>query len=292
MIVVKLKGGLGNQLFQYALGRHLAEIHGTILKTDISFFNTYKLHAYSIGPFNIQENFASTKEIRQLTFRKQGVIGRVMTRALRKPEAHASTYVKEKVFQFDPDMLNLSDGVYLDGYWQSEKYFTDIAKIIRREITVKSPQLSRNKEIANLITSCESVSIHIRRGSYLLPQHNAMHGLCSLSYYHSCVDYIVQSIKNPHFFVFSDDPEWTRENLNMLHPTRFLSTNNAEKDYEDIRLMSKCKYHIIANSTFSWWGAWLSNYPEKIVIAPKRWYGIEELNNQTYDLIPDTWIRL
>lgn len=292
MIIVKLKGGLGNQLFQYVVGRHLAKIHRTVLKMDISLFDTYELHAYSIGPFNIQENFASAKEIRQLTFVKQGILGRVVRRALRKTKERAPTYVSEKMFQFDPEILNLPNPVYLDGYWQSEKYFRDIAEIIRQEFTVKTPPRGKDKELAESMVSCESVSLHIRRGSYLLHPYNQVHGTCSLDYCFRCVRWICKKVKNPHFFIFSDHSEWARDNLKLPYLTTLVDHNGADKDYEDLRLMTQCKYHIIANSTFSWWGAWLNSNPDKIVIAPTRWFLDKNVNNQTHDLIPETWIRL
>ena len=290
MIVVKLKGGLGNQLFQYAVGRHLAEIHRTVLKMDISFFDTYELHAYSIGPFNIQENFASAKEIRQLTFEKQGILDRIVRRALRKTKERAPTYVEERMFRFDPEILNLPDGVYLNGYWQSEKFFADIAGIIRQEFVVKIPPGGKNKEFAETIASCESVSLHIRRGSYLIYPYNQVHGTCSLDYYFRCVGCIAKAVKNPHFFIFSDDPGWVRDNLKLPYPTTLVDHNGADKDYEDLRLMTQCKCHIIANSTFSWWGAWLSQRGGKMVFAPQQWFAKSGTN--TEDLIPTGWRRM
>jgi len=291
MIIVKLKGGLGNQFFQYAVARHLAEIHRTVLKMDISFFKTYELHTYSIWPFNIQENFASPEEVAALMFRRQGIAERIIRRVLHKSPKPAPTYIREKeLFHFDPDILNLPDGVYLDGSWQSEKYFADIAGIIRRKFTVKTPQAGKDKELAERIASCESVSLHIRRGDYLLPPYNSVHGTCSSDYYFRCVECLTQTIKHPHFFIFSDEPEWTRDNLKLSYPSTLVDHNGADKDYEDLRLMSQCKGHIIANSTFSWWGAWLNQNPEKIVLAPKRWFKSDDYNPK--DLIPDEWIKV
>ena len=290
MIITKLKGGLGNQLFQYALARRLAEVHKTVLKVDISFFETYELHTYSIWPFNIQENLASPEEVAALTIRRPRIMERVMNRALSKPPKRAATYVQEKHLHFDHDILNLPDKVYLDGYWQSEKYFADIEPIIRREFTVKTPQNGKDKELAEQIASCEAVSLHIRRGSYLLPSHFSTHGICSLDYYYRGVKYLTQTVKYPHFFIFSDDPQWVRDNLKISYPTTHVDHNGADKDYEDLRLMSQCKHHIIANSTFSWWGAWLNANPNKIVLAPRRWFGDPSMDNR--DLIPERWIKV
>lgn len=290
MIITRLIGGLGNQLFQYAVGRHLAEIHKTELKIDTSGFEAYKLHKYSLWPFNIQENFASSQEIRALT--KRPNVERVLSRTLRRPPRTTSTYIRENLsFHFDPDILSLPNGVYLDGYWQSEKYFADIAGIIRREFTVKTPQKERDKELAELTASCDSVSLHIRRGDYVSnARTNQILGTCDLDYYFHCVEYLAQTVKNPHLFIFSDDPEWARENLKLSYPMTLVDHNGADKNYEDLRLMSECRHHIIANSTFSWWGAWLKPGKDKMVFAPKSWHAGKKFD--TTDLIPDEWTRI
>lgn len=283
-------GGLGNQLFQYAVARHLAELHRTALKIDISLYKSYELHAYSIWPFNIQENFASSEEVMALTVRRQGIAKRVIRCVVRKPPELFPTYVSEKHFHFDPDILRLPDNVYLDGYWQSEKYFVDIAEIIRNEFTVKTSQDGKDKELAELIRRSESTSLHIRRGSYLLPEYNATHGTSSLEYYFRCVECLTQTVRKPHFYVFSDDPSWVRDHLDLPYPTTFVDHNKADRDYEDLRLMSQCKHHIIANSTFSWWGAWLCNNPDKMVFAPEKWFNAPAAD--TKDLIPGDWYKI
>jgi len=269
MIIVKLKGGLGNQLFQYAIGRYLAEVHGTEVKMDISFFDTYKLHTFSIWPLNIRENIAIQEEVMALT--------------VKMPRVY-----REKQFHFDADVLKLPDFVYLDGYWQSEKYFSDIADIIRKEFTVKFPQIGRDKDVAEQISLCNSVCLHIRRGSYLLPEHS-IHGICPMEYYSRCLDYLDRKEKDLHLFIFSDDPDWVSENSHFNYPVTIVRHNGPEKDYEDLRLMAQCKHFIIANSTFSWWGAWLSSNENKIVFAPRRWFASGDLD--TRDLLPDGWIR-
>lgn len=292
MIIVKLMGGLGNQMFQYALGRRMAYVLGVKLKLDIFGFANYKLRTYGLSPFNIQENFTSPEEVTVLKVRKQGIAKRVIRRVLRKPLKLAPTYIREKkLFHFDPDILDLADGVYLEGSWQNEKYFADIKAIIRQEFTVKIPQAGKDKELAEQIASCESVSLHIRRGDYVSNSHtNQIHGTCDQGYYLRCVDCLTQTVKNPQFFIFSDEPEWAHNNLKLSYPTRIVDHNKADKNYEDLRLMSQCKHHIIVNSTFSWWGAWLSQNPEKIVFAPKRW--LKSDDHDPKDLIPDKWIKV
>lgn len=293
MIIVRLIGGLGNQLFQYAVARHLAEIHKTELKIDISGFETYKLHKYSLLPFNIQENFASPEEVAALKWHKQGIAEYVVRRVLRRTPKPALTYIREKKkFHFDPDILKLPDGIYLEGSWQSEKYFVDIAGIIRREFTVNMSPKGRDKKLSEEMKLCDSISLHIRRGDYVTnPGTNRIHGTCDLDYYRCCVERLASKVKHPHFFIFSDDPGWVRDNLKLPYPITFVDHNKADKNYEDLRLISKCKHHIIANSTFSWWGAWLGAHPGKMVYAPKHWVAATDVYDAR-EIVPDKWNKI
>ena len=283
MIIVKLIGGLGNQMFQYAIGRHLAYKNQTKLKLDISGFKTCKLRKYELRCFNIVEEFANDIEIKIFNLKRRFNI------FFKNKNILCTEKVKCK---FDSEVLKYKGNIYLVGYWQSEKYFKDIEAIIRREFTVKTPQTGKNKEIARQISSCKSpVSLHIRRGDFISDSHaSQVHGTCNLDYYYRCVKRLTHMVKNPHFLIFSDDPEWARDNLNLSYPTTLVEHNKIDKDYEDLRLMSLCKHHIIANSTFSWWGAWLNKNPDKIVIVPKRWFTGDSID--TRDLIPEGWIRI
>ena len=263
MIVIKLIGGLGNQCFQYAVGRHLAEIQHAELKIDISEFKTYKWHAHSLYHYNIIENYATSKDLAGLK------------------------HVKEKHLHFDREILSLPDGIYLNGYWGSEKYFTNISEIIRHELTVKAPLSGKNKEIAEMIMSCNSVSVHVRR---YLPNMGITE-FCGLDYYLRSVKQITRTIIKPHFFIFSDDKEWTYANFKLPCPVTFVDYNGPSKDYEDMRLISLCKHNINANSTFSWWGAWLNKNTDKMVFAPKKWF-TEKARNSAKDVIPDSWIKV
>lgn len=292
MVIVRLIGGLGNQMFQYAAGRRLARMLGVKLKLDISEFDKYTLRTYDLGVFNIQESFATPEEVAALTVRKQGIVERMIGWILREPARMTPTYIREKEkFHFDPDILNLPNNVYLEGSWQSEKYFADIGMIIRQEFTVKTPPVGKNKELMKRIASYESVSLHVRRRDYVSnPRTNRFHGTCDLDYYFRCVEYLAQILENPQFFAFSDEPEWVRHNLRLPYLTTVVDHNGIDKAYEDLRLMSQCKHHIIANSTFSWWGAWLSQNPERIVLAPKGWLRSHDYDPR--DLIPDRWIKM
>lgn len=263
MIIVRLIGGLGNQCFQYAIGRRLAGLRNTELKLDLSEFETYKLHAYSLGNLNITEKFATPEEVA------------------------AAKRVKEKHFHFDPGVFDLPDGTYLHGYWQSEKYFTAISDIIRGDLTVKPPLAGKNKEIADAAAACNSVSLHIRRADYVT---ESIFQPCSLDYYKAAVEHIAGAAPNPHFFAFTDDKAWVRENFKLDYPLTFVEHNGPDKNYEDLRLMSSCKHNIIANSTFSWWAAWLNKNPGKIIFAPKKWF-TDKAHSDPKDIVPASWLR-
>jgi len=286
MVVTRLMGGLGNQMFQYAAGRRLAFMLDTELKLDNSWFDGSNERVYSLAYFNIQECMATQEEVSTLNPRNSGILEKLV----KKLRGVKSTYFHEKYFHFDPELLALPDGIYLDGYWQSEKYFIDIENILRQEFTIKFPQSGANRLLADQIADCESVSLHIRRGDYVSsPTTGKVHGVCRLDYYDRCVEQLVRNVDKPHFFIFSDEPEWARKNINITYPTVIVDHNKSDS-YEDLRLMSQCKYHIIANSSFSWWAAWLDNKNSKVVFGPKQWFKSAEIN--TKDLIPDSWIQL
>jgi hypothetical protein len=291
MIIVQLFGGLGNQMFQYAAGRRLAYFLNTKLILDISPYGQETLRDYHLFVFSITENFASATDLervhRPIAWNIQHPVD-----ALRSMMHQNVTvrYVKEHHFHFYPEILALPDNVYLEGHWQSEKYFKDIEKIIRKDFIFSEEPDNLNNQMADKIRNCEAVSLHVRRGDYVSnPVTTAYHGICSEEYYRGAISKLENYVKNPHFFIFSDDPTWTKENLETGYSTTIIDFNGSEKDYEDMRLMSLCKHHIIANSSFSWWGAWLSNNPQKIVIAPKHWFNRPEIN--TKDLIPESWIQ-
>jgi len=294
MIIVRLIGGIGNQFFQYALGRNVAIKNNTELKLDISGFEKYKLHNYGLNHFNIVENIATITEIQQFKpIWRQFFPYAENTLSKFFLPWYKQNYILEPDFSYNPDIFKLKKNAYLEGVWQSEKYFSDISEIIRKEISVKNEPDGLNQELLNLIQRTNSVNVHIRRGDYASnPKTQEKHGLLNLEYYINSLKLIEEKVRNPHLFVFSDDIPWVRENFKIDLPICFIDHNGIEKNYEDIRLMSSCRHHIIANSSFSWWGAWLSNNPGKIVIAPKRWFALGSLDKKTTDLIPSGWIQL
>lgn len=293
MIIVKLTGGLGNQMFQYATARRLAEKHSTILKLDISGFEQYKLHRYSLHCFHIWEYPATDNEIKKVCgdnnlFRK---VSKKLSSNFKHLPYNNPKILIEKHFHFDPHILDSLNNVLLDGYWQSEKYFSDIPDVLHREFVIKYQQDPTSAKFAEQIQTTESVSVHVRRTDYVNNSFtNQIHGTCDQKYYAKAVQYVGDQISNPHFFIFSDEPGWARDNLKLGFPTTIVDCNDASRNYEDLRLMSLCKHNIIANSTFSWWGAWLNKNPDKLVYAPKKWFNDSSIN--TKDLIPDTWIKI
>lgn len=292
MIIAKLMGGLGNQMFQYAAGRCLALRHGVPLKLDLSFLegnqsgNTPR--RFALDNYAISAAKASPLETALMSGRGGSRLGTATVSVLQK--LFGNILYRERFFQFDPEVLRLSGRVYLEGYWQSEQYFTEYAEVIRREFMVTEPLLGRNRELADEICSVNAVSVHVRRGDYVRDaKTNAVHGVCTIDYYEKALEIMAQCTSDTVFFVFSDEPEWGVQHLKMDGPLRYIG-HNGDTPHEDLRLMSLCRHHIIANSSFSWWGAWLSANPDKIVIAPKRWFNDPAIN--TDDLTPAGWQRI
>lgn len=283
MIMVKLKGGMGNQLFQYAVGRALAEKNNTELKLDTSWYGVVPDRQYDLDHYNISGTIATPAEISKMS----SLLTRIVDRL--KP-FNRRTLIVEQSFKFDPEVLQLGDNVCLDGYWQSPKYFNEIAPIIRQEFMVKGRPSGKNADYFEEIQSTTAVSLHVRRGDYVSNKNfNNYHGTSPLEYYEKAVAMVAEKVKKPHFFIFSDDSAWTKENLKFDYPMTFVTGNDKTAE-EDIRLMSSCQHFIIANSTFSWWGAWLAGNKDKMVIAPKVWFAARP--GEEVDLIPEEWIRL
>ncbi|MBL7094309.1 alpha-1,2-fucosyltransferase [candidate division KSB1 bacterium] len=300
MVIVRLKGGLGNQLFQYALGRRIAHDSGIQLKFDIisGFKNDFYKRTYSLKYFNIQGVIASERELKRYSKLLLSKKATKLLKLLNRINPNPINIIKEENFNYDDKILKPYLEVYIDGYWQSEKYFKSIEKIIHKELQVSSPLEGYNKQIANKISKTNSVSVHIRRLHGISSEGNInakgvnMHGANSLEYYYKAINYIQHKHQGIHIFVFSDDVDWVQNNLIQTQPTTFVNSDVADKDYEEMILMSLCKHNIIANSSFSWWGAWLNKNPDKVVIAPTNWFADNEMNKKTDDLIPENWIRL
>jgi hypothetical protein len=298
-IIIRLLGGLGNQLFQYAIGRHLSLIHNRPLKLDLSYYSNDKpdakkgIRIYCLKHFNIKASQASHQDTEKFSkfLNKKNLFSRLLRRANAFGDYINRSYIFEppkNYFKFDSNLLkaNLKPTVYLDGYWQAEKYFLAIEDIIREDFKFISLPDAKNQEMINLIQTEQSVCIHIRHGDNATKL-AAIHGVLPLAYYEKAILDLTTKITNPKFYIFSDDPVWAKENLKLNYPCTFVSHNGDEKNYEDLRLMVNCKHHIIGNSTFSWWGAWLGKKPDQLVYAPKRY--LVNTTETPQDLYPTDW---
>lgn len=293
MIIMNLLGGLGNQMFQYAAGRALSTWIGQPLRLDVSGFSNYKLH----NGFELSRLFAGPMELATLEEMKQ-LLGwraapKIRQQLLRQRFAllRGKRFVVEPHFHYWAGVDRLTSNVYLSGYWQSEKYFKNIEHRIRADFVFKQPMSGGNQNIADSISQCNAISLHVRRGDYIQNTNTpTMHAACSLDYYRLAIKKISREIKQPVFFVFSDDIDWVKTNLKIDFPCQYVDQNHGAESYNDMRLMSLCRHHIIANSSFSWWGAWLNQRMDKIVIYPKKWFN--DPCNDISDLTPETWIPI
>jgi len=293
MVIVRLMGGLGNQMFQYAAARRLALARQVPLKLDVSEFARSPDRVYALGALNIQEAFATPEELREVTGPSARGVRRLVFRLRRRFRiAYGWTWIHERTLSpFDRRVLEARERTYLDGYWQSEQYFGDVADTIRREFTIDFQPDARSRAIADQIATTESVSVHVRRGDYVAdPRASRARNVCTPDYYHRSVARIAERVGTPHLFLFSDDPQWVGANLRFEHPVTLVSENARHREYEDLRLMSACRHHIIANSSFSWWGAWLDPRRDKVVLAPRRWMNDPRVDDR--DVLPPAWIRV
>ena len=285
MIIIRLYGGLGNQMFQYAFGRAVAEKLKTTLKLDLNWFNEEnRLSArnYELSCFNVQENFASDEEIEFCKMQKRNSMFGPMRKLLGKPKYYVGNYVEKELFVYEKEVFNQCINTYFDGHWQCYKYLEKIREILLQEFSPK-------KNLKG-INNANSVSIHVRRGDYIHNSEvNKVHGLCSPDYYNRAINTIASKVINPHFFLFSDDIDWVKKNFQINYPATAIDCNDINSGYIDMMLMKDCKHNILANSSFSWWGAWLNKNPEKIVIAPDKWFNDDRNTN---DLILEDWIRI
>lgn len=286
-IILKLNGGLGNQMFQWAFGRMIEETTDMELFLDMSYFSKnyarpYQLNVFELEPKFIESQYEKFKIDLLWTFRKLITNSRLL----------GYKVYEEKQFNFDRNFSKIGTDTYVIGFFQTDKYFKPIEDKIREDFRfLKAPE-EANKILLEKIKSTESVSLHIRRGDYVSKQrYRETYAQCSINYYKRAIEYIAQKHPDLVLYVFSDDIDWVRENLKMYNYKHvFVSNNTGKKSWEDMRLMSNCKHNIIANSSFSWWGAWLNVNPNKIVIAPKKWFNDESII-QT-DIIPKTWVQL
>jgi hypothetical protein len=277
MIITALNGGMGNQMFQYALGRHLSiRRNDTLFLSTLFFSSAMSKRRYGLDHFNVKGTVSNDVE----AIRHSALLWTVRQVDFR---FHSSI--------FDTSVPNLM----IDGFWQSEKYFSDVSDIIRADFAFKAPLPQQYSALVASMEAESSVCLHVRRDDYLDRGDNK--GFIGNEYYRRSCEYIASQIDNPHFYIFSDEIDWCRENLHIPYKRTLIQPESSAVDH--LQLMTRCKYFVIANSTFSWWGAWLGRCPTKLVVAPRRWFRREmswdptaALFLSSHDLIPKEWVRI
>jgi hypothetical protein len=294
VIVAKLQGGHSNQLFQYATARCLAVRRGAEVRLDAHWFGSiaegdtprsYELDGYRFDQRLIQpERFDLADDWSRA--------GRRLRFPALKPRRRTLRRYRQEGHGFDPRVLDLPDDTYLEGWWQDERYFEEIRPLLLEELELRDPPTERDVDWLRLIRDGASVSMHVRRGDYVTnPAARAFHGVLEPSYYHAALARLIEvsSERRVTVFVFSDDLDWCRRELRFEHPTSYVDSGNTGA--ADMRLMKHCKHHIVANSSFSWWGAWLSDHPRKVVVAPVTWFADAQANVET-EIVPASWVRV
>jgi hypothetical protein len=285
MVRVNIYGGLGNQMFQYAFGKSLAISKKADLSIDSSIFDNYELRNFQLDKFNV--------DYKRLPVNKMSVYNisnkyklhtlKILDKYLR---VIPKMFFEKKLWVFDDSVFN-SESFLFVGYWQSFKYFENIRDVLLKEFTLRYSLETTNLDVLYRIQSSNSVSLHIRRGDYVVKKSKQQSDVCPIGYYEEAIKIINNKIINPCFFIFSDDIEWVKLNLNVEFLNCEFVYDNGNNPECDLELMKNCQNNIIANSTFSWWGAWLNNNIDKTVIVPKIWmYGLPV----SKDLVPTDWI--
>jgi hypothetical protein len=288
--IVRICGGFGNQLFQYAFFLAIKEKFNETVKLDAFDMESYALHnGFELERiFKLNADYCTMAEKKQYQGTKN--IFTKLTKEVRKHLPFINTsYIKEKKhhhFTFQPENFGTENtDIYYRGPWQSPLYFSDVEQVLREHLVFPEFSDAKSCALSEYIQDQETVSIHIRRGDYL--KHKALGGICDLPYYENAIEKIETLVENPLYVVFSDDIEWCKENIKVKN-ARFVDWNSGEQSFQDMHLMSLCKHNIIANSSFSWWGAWLNANQQKIVIAPNKWIHYTD----ALGILPEQWLQV
>lgn len=295
--LVKLNGGLGNQMFQCAFAYVLAKKSNSQVLFDFSYFEEVPddknvvIRPFELNFFNTDCKKASGDDLKKVVHAdNRSIISKILWKIFKigKCKPRKNIITQKKAYEFDKKLFNNLDYYYYDGYFQNEKYFKDYRDEILKLFSLNETLDEKNQAILDNILQTNSVSIHVRRGDYVtLKSANDFHGVCTLDYYKKAIKYISKRIKNPHFFLFSDDIGWVMDNLKTDYPFTVIDFNPL-KGWMDMNLMKNCKHNITANSSFSWWSAWLNDNPDKIVIAPEKWI----LQKSKCNIIPKNWVKM
>ena len=288
MLIIKIHGGLANQMFQYALYKSILAI-GKDVYTDTNTF----VPSWGFDEVRLEEVFSNLdiREADTKLIKKLSAGERFIDKVKKKMGLSKKSHFYEPTFRFNRSVFDLSANTYLDGYWQTEKYFRDIANEIRNDFTFRSFSDDRNTRLASKLKREESVSIHVRKGADY--KKSIVNGTCELEYYNQAISAIKKKIAKPKFYVFTDNKAWVKENFDQLD-FELVDWNPVAGPYNylDMQLMAMCRHNIIANSSYSWWGAWLNTNSRKVVVGPKIWFSKNSPNFDSADIIPDSWISI
>jgi hypothetical protein len=272
-------------MFQYAFGQALRRRFSLDIVYNTKDFELITTHPFLLNKFQVRLPLLS-----ECQFKRFFNPNRQTFRAHFSKEKPVKEYNEVSVHRFNPGK---KQDYYFNGYWQSEDFFKEIRSELLKSFILRDKMDNPNKEILLKIKDTESVSLHVRRDDYVNNKKNlSIHGICSLDYYKKAINQIGETLEDPHFFVFSDDMAWCKEHLTIAYPHTYVDINDPNHGYLDLTLMSHCHHFVIANSSFSWWGAWLSQYDQKIVIAPDKWFVSPQLKKRFPRIIPDSWIRV
>lgn len=288
MIISRIYGGMGNQMFQYAYGRMLAHKHKTKFKIyfdDCGFGWAEHSKRLTLTNFNIEAEEATEKDRALHICDSKKLLARFFHKINRTIRGLHYIGDGARVHTYHWDALQAPDNSFTDGFWQSHIYFESIAPVIRKEFSISQPLSDHAKKIEQQIKKSDSISIHVRRGDYL--QQTQTYVICDVDYYKRALKELKKKVHNPVVFVFSNDADWVKKYLKLEVPAVVVENTQA---YEDMHLMSCCKHNISSNSTFGWWGAWLNDNPDKIVILPERWLTDEKVDTSHYTC--PGWLRI
>ena len=285
MIIIKLRGGLGNQMFQYAAGMSLSSKLKTNILIDLSWYENIERgvthRSYDLGGFEFEQKFIKPQDY---ILQSSGLMKRIISPT--KP--YVGEYI-EPSFNYNKNFFNIKNNTLIEGYFQSEKYFIKIRKDLLKLFKIKNTSSKKSNQIINQAHDCKSISLHVRRGDYISNKNAVQfHGFTNENYYKKAISLMNSRVDNPKYFIFSDDIKWVKNNFHLPEESIFVSHNKS--GLEDMRIMVECKHNIIANSSFSWWSAWLGNIRGRVVIAPKTW--LNDADTDTSDVIPERWIAI
>lgn len=292
MITVRLKGGMGNQMFQYAFAKGMAKKLNTEFKLDLAILldrskgKDFVYRNYDLEIFNVEPKFTASPGILRPLFNLKSPH---LNRLIHKLSVRGKNYIKEPHFHVVKEVLKQpADHTIYEGWWQSERYFENVTDELRTDFTFKKPVLEISAEILAQINKTNAVCLNVRRTDFL--KVDALN-TTNLDYFLKAAKYIETKVDQPNFFIFSDDIDWCRKNIVLKSPTRIVShEHKGERFGNYMQLMKSCKHFIIPNSSFAWWAVWLNDIPDKIVIAPENWFNEPKFN--TKDLVPKSWVRL